>query len=315
MISIIICSHKKKVLETLAANIELTIGIAYEIIVIENPEGVFGICEAYNRGAEKASFDIFCFMHEDTFFETPEWGKKVVQHLAAKTTGLIGLAGGDTKSMIPGSWPSYITENEISLIQHFKDNQKSPEKIIQTGADLPGQPAEVACIDGVWMCTRRDVFTQYQFDENFFKGFHGYDIDFSLQVNQTWHVFVVFDILLHHYSEGSFNREWLTENTRLSKKWKKRLPFSVKNVSKAALIRQHWTCMHIYIDQMISLKCSTGFMLSNFFYFSFNRYFHWRHFLYSCKIILLKKFFVKSTRQRSAGNSRLPIASSSNQTL
>ncbi len=315
MISIIICSRDKKVLETLASNIALTIGIAYETIVIENPNGSFGICEAYNKGAAKANFDILCFMHEDVIFETHDWGKKVLDHLADKSTGLLGLAGGHTKSLVPGSWPSYISENEMSLVQHYKDPSKSPEKIIQTGATVPGKPAKVACIDGVWMCTRKDVFSRNRFDEQNFKRFHGYDIDFSLQVNQAYHVYVVFDILLHHYSEGSFNREWLTENIRLSNKWKNQLPFSVKTVSREDLIRQHWTCMHIFINQMIDMKCTTCYVLRQFANFSFNRFFHLRHFLFGCKVIFQKKMLPLFNSRTENASTKTPENSAIKNTI
>lgn len=73
MISIIICSKNKDLLKDVSANIELTIGVPYEIIAIENNKGEFGICKAYNDGASKAKYDIFCFMHEDISFETQNW--------------------------------------------------------------------------------------------------------------------------------------------------------------------------------------------------------------------------------------------------
>lgn len=289
MISIIICSQSRDVVMATEENIRETIGVDVELIVIPNAEGKFGICHAYNTGALKARYDIFCFMHEDISYETKNWGERVIRHLSNKKTGLIGIAGGDTKSMTPSSWPSSIFESEISIIQHYKSKDKPPKKIITTGyPDNSSQYKKVTCIDGVWMCTRRDVFDKYQFDEKTFTGFHGYDIDFSLQVGLSYQVCAVSDILIHHYSEGSFNNDWLKSTIVVSKKWKKQLPRSARSLSHQEYVRQHWTSMNVFIDKMIELNYSRFSMIANTFPFAFNRYFKLINFLYASRKVMLK---------------------------
>ncbi len=285
MISIIICSVNKAALQKVTENITNTIGVSFEIIAIENSITSEGICTVYNKGAARAKYDIFCFMHEDISFETIGWGHKVIAHLKSPGVGLIGLAGGGIKSWVPSSWSSLIYTSEINFIQHFKDSDRQ-QKIYRT--DSPEDAAtikKVVCIDGFWMCTKRDVFAKYQFDEKIFTGFHGYDIDFSLQVFTGYKVAVIFDILVHHYSEGNFDKTWMKNALLVSDKWRKILPMSVKKLSKEILLRQHWTAMNSFLDKLLALNYPLLQICRLYFKYSLNKYFYWKHFLYFLKYI------------------------------
>lgn len=288
MISVIICSADKNVLEGAVNSIANTIGVEHEIITIANKSARLGICEAYNQGAAKARFAILCFMHEDVSFETPGWGHRVIAHLNNKEIGLIGVAGGDTKSLVPSSWPSSIFESEISLIQHYRGNKEKGIKIIMTGYPEDDSSCKnVACIDGVWMCTRKDVFNRHQFDQEGVAGFHGYDIDYSLQVGGSYRVCVIFDVLIHHYSEGSFSKAWMENCMLISSKWKTKLPYSVRPLSRQEFIRQHWTSMNIFIDTMFELEYNLFFIVSKFLQYAATKWFHYRYFIHSFKKILM----------------------------
>lgn len=290
MISIIICSINKVALAKVVENITDTIGVSFEIIVIENTVANLGICAAYNQGAAQSKYDIYCFMHEDIFFETFGWGQKVINHLKSSTLGLIGLAGGTVKSRVPSSWAPLICNGESNFIQHFKkDNSK---KLIYKTATPTEQSIikNVVCIDGFWMCTKKDIFKKYPFDEKTFTGFHGYDTDFSLQVFDEYEVAVIFDVMVHHYSEGSFDKLWLENAILVSDKWKKKLPVAVTKLSKEILVRQHWTAMHGFLDKLVALNYSLPQIVILFIKFSINKYFYWRHFLYFLKYIFYKYF-------------------------
>lgn len=295
MISIVVCSRDEEIFEQFRKNVELTIGCVFEIICIHNPDGEIGICKAYNRGMERVRYDIVCFAHEDISFETKNWGEKVVQHLSSPAVGLIGVAGGDTKGWVPSSWSSFIFPSEVSLIQHFRDGERKTERIVRTGYPFLRDKAKpVASLDGVWMCTRRDVLRLFSFDENTFTGFHGYDIDFSLQVGTAFKVCVVFDVILHHYSEGSFNEEWMQFAIKLSDKWRKILPVSVRPLSRTDLVNQHWTAMRNFIMKMKSLDYNKLTITRYLIKYSFTKYFHWKHFLHFVRISL----FTNGGRQR-----------------
>jgi glycosyltransferase involved in cell wall biosynthesis len=290
MISIIISSQSEAVLEKVKHSIHETIGIPYEIISIENSNGKMGICQAYNEGASKAAYDIFCFMHEDIAFETRDWGQKVVAYLKDKKIGLLGVAGGDTKGLPPSTWSSSVFQSEISIIQHFK-NQDLPFVVFnKTGyPENKSTIKEVVCIDGVWMCTRRDVFDKYKFDGKTFKGFHGYDIDLSLQVQSEYRVCVVFDIIMHHYSEGTYSRTWMQSTIDMSEKWKNSLPISVRKLSKEQYITQHWSAMGVFLNKLNVLGYSFPARMKYLFKYSFNRFFHFRHFMHVFRLQLFKR--------------------------
>jgi hypothetical protein len=290
MISLITCSRDQVSLAKLQKNVADTIGVDYEWVVMDNRDGRYGICEAYNLGARKASFSILCFIHEDILFETVGWGHRLLAHFENDQVGLVGVAGSATKSLVPSSWASFIHPSEMCLVQHFKSVVHSPERIVRTSsADDPSVLKPVVCLDGVFLSTRRIVFEKFRFDEENLPAFHGYDIDYSLQVGQLYGVYVCFDIMIHHFSEGSFNREWLDACESISAKWAGHLPHSVLALDHDKLVHQHWTAMRVFLGKMTTLGYSLPEMLGGLFRFSFNRYFHLRHFLHFLRLVFLVK--------------------------
>jgi GT2 family glycosyltransferase len=84
-------------------------------------------------------------------------------------------------------------------------------------------------LDGVWFCLRRELFEKIRFDEATFSGFHFYDVDITLQVHfLNYKLLVVRDILIHHQSIGILDRQWVNNAALFYKKWKDRLPVSVR---------------------------------------------------------------------------------------
>jgi glycosyltransferase involved in cell wall biosynthesis len=238
MISIIIASTNTILLAQIEDNIQATVGIPFEIISFDNSEGKVGLCEVYNRGAKKAKFDVLCFMHEDIKIHTLGWGKIVADIFAAnKKLGLIGVAGSQYKSLAPSGWHCYdIDALEImyyNLIQNYKYTDKQSTRDYSNDTDT--KLARVVCIDGVWMCSTKQAIDSYSFDQGLLKGFHGYDLDFSLGINQTHEVAVTFEVLIEHFSEGRFNTDWLKEILKIHAKWSKHLPINLTHLDKRKL--------------------------------------------------------------------------------
>ncbi|WP_192350917.1 glycosyltransferase [Algoriphagus sp. Y33] len=242
MISIIICSANKPYLDAVKESIAKTIGCEYEILSYENAKGEHGICEIYNQGAAEARYDIVCFMHEDIEYKTQDWGKIVLRTFSENPSlGLLGVAGGDYKSLAPSSWfnfeaPAVFPGNKyVNLIQGFKSVHKEP--VLEFCNPKDQKLAEVACVDGLWMCTKKSISTTLKFDEMLLKGFHGYDIDYSIAVGQKYTVGVTFDVLIHHLSEGKFEDLWLLEILKVHKKWSRILPINKVGLDKKEVIR------------------------------------------------------------------------------
>jgi len=254
MISIIIASADPGQLRQVIENIEITIGVPFEIIAINNSDGSKGICEIYNSGIQQAKYDMLCFMHEDVLIKTDDWGKHVLRFFTTHHNyGLLGIGGSEYKSLAPSGWnPTGIETAHINLIQHFKYKQQEPFHYYRN----PGgkEFAEVACIDGVWFCTPKAIAAEVMFDEIIFKGFHAYDLDFSLSIGQNYKVGVTFDILIEHFSEGSYDAEWIAATLDLHKKWNSSLPLNLKPISKKQMLYAEKATFKFFIDQLILLK-------------------------------------------------------------
>lgn len=254
MISVIICSADPAELLTVKANITKTIGVVHEIIAFDNRDASKGICERYNEGVRRAQYDILCLMHEDIEMQTIGWGEKVIEIFEKNPAmALLGIAGGGYKSLTPSSWYNYhLQENGgfyCNLIQGYKHTGRDDM------ADYRNPRNEllsrVACVDGCWFCVRRSAALKYPFDEKLLKGFHGYDLDFSIAINQEFEVAVTFEILLKHFSEGNFNRKWLDEICKVHKKWSAALPLNIDNIPENHLKRIERHAYEVFLQEQV----------------------------------------------------------------
>lgn len=260
MISIIICSASTEELKQVSQNIDLTIGVPYEIIGINNSDGKRGICEVYNEGKRKAQYDTLCFMHEDIEIKTENWGINVLNIFSEnKEIGVVGVAGGGYKALAPSGW--YCVEYNSpdksfqNVIQGFK--LKSKTEVHAYHNPYLQKLSEVVCVDGMWFCARKNILNDKPFDEDMLKGFHGYDVDFCLSIFGKHKIVVTYDILMKHSSEGNFNKEWLNDLLKLHRKWNAHLPMTVtKSVSKEDLYFTEKRALKNVIEQMLEWEYS-----------------------------------------------------------
>jgi len=179
MLSIIISSYQKHYFDQLIENISETIGedFQYEIIQIWNPN-LMSITEAYNSGAEKSKYENLLFLHEDIIFYTRNWGHKLLNHLQKESTGIIGVAGSSYVPYAPSSWTVAEKYNSVHILQGNKENTE----FFHINSTEENR-TKVFAVDGVFIATRKEHFDIFRFDENL-KGFHGYDLDFSLRASR-----------------------------------------------------------------------------------------------------------------------------------
>jgi hypothetical protein len=259
MISIIISSSNPEYLSAVKKNIDETVGIPYEILAVPNGDGKRGICEVYNAAGALAKYDVLCFMHEDVILHTPDWGKKVVEIMRNPEIGLLGIAGSEYKSLTPAPWacPGVLrTRHKANILQRFKFvNNKTVHEYHNSDNEVL---SHVVAIDGVWMCTRKDVFDEFKFDDVALSRFHGYDVDYSLQVGIKYKVYVTYDVLLEHFSEGNYSDEWLDAMFTLHAKHQARLPLSTKVLSKAETRRGEKAAAKELLKQVKGLNYSVA---------------------------------------------------------
>ncbi|MDR0799672.1 MAG: glycosyltransferase family protein [Dysgonamonadaceae bacterium] len=220
MISIIVCSKHPDLSEALKTNIRDTIGVPYELIVIDNSTSRYSIFEAYNEGVKRAKHPYLCFMHEDVWYHSANWGESVVRHLSDPHTGLIGLAGSQHLLAVPSSW-FHAQPRSMNMMQTYV----SPSGEKQTRRRTVPKDTQVLGIDGFWFCARKAIFDEVSFDNYTFPGFHFYDVDLAMQIHaQGYAIYVVSDILVEHKSLGFQNSQWINSVYRFYDKWKDQLP-------------------------------------------------------------------------------------------
>jgi Glycosyltransferase like family len=208
MFSILVCSINVSFLEKLKINVRETIGSEYEILVWDNLAEQKPITEVYNRLALQARYPYWCFIHEDIRFETKNWAENLLsafnQH---PETGLIGMAGARYKSKTPSGWSTGLKELDFCNIYHQDKNGQTKHIYMNPKQSLF---VPVVNVDGVFMAIRREVWNSVQYNTEQLKGFHLYDIDFSLHVLKHWKAAILFNIDIMHFTEGgNYGNAWL----------------------------------------------------------------------------------------------------------
>lgn len=208
MISIVICSINNGYLKNVSENISKTIGVEYELLVWDNIFEKKGICEVYNILADKARFPLLCFLHEDVFFETDSWGVTLEEMFAEHPeAGVVGLAGSSYKSAMYSGWYTHNNRYDYFNYTHLTNGVRHK---FRQPADPMSNVFPVVCIDGIFIACRREVWKDILFDENRLKGFHFYDIDFSLRAAMKYGVVVLMTIDLVHITQGGdYGDRWV----------------------------------------------------------------------------------------------------------
>ncbi|OGX91080.1 glycosyltransferase [Hymenobacter coccineus] len=261
MISIIICSRDSETLRNVSLNVEQTIGVAHEVVAIDNSRGEYGICQAYNLGAKRSKYDVLCFMHEDLCFHTPNWGGKVAEILSDRSIGVLGVAGGMYQLRAPVPWWFMGTAYMREQVLHSVPGEASTLHFVNPQEQ---SLADVAVVDGLWLCSTKAVWEQHPFDEKTFPAFHFYDMDYCTSIFPHYRVCVTFDILIEHYSKGSINEAWLANALNYQRKWKQQLPFGVIKIAKEQNAELERRGILDFIDKFIPSKIPSGKIVSSF---------------------------------------------------
>ena len=252
MISIVICSRGPEFRKVITENIAVTIGVPYEIISVDNSKNEYGICAAYNKGAVESSYDILCFAHEDIEFRTNNWGEVVARILADESVGAIGATGGKWLLNAPGTWWScghkFLSSNiiDVSPAQGYsKHTYSNPEGRLLV---------DVAAVDGLWICVRKNVWKEYPFDEKTFDGFHFYDVDFCANMFRKYRICVTMEVVIAHHSRGSYNDDWYVYANAFYRKHMHHLPIGTPQLRPDEIVKQEYFWLKIFIHAIVSRK-------------------------------------------------------------
>lgn len=251
IISIIVCSCSQERRSAFSINVQKTIGVPNEIIIIDNTNGEYSIFEAYNIGLSKAKGTIVCFAHEDIYFETNDWGKLLISHFEDVTIGLIGVIGNYYIPQFPiGFWSTRMSSNHIiderDGKRYYYNNRLT---------DSTSSIEDAALVDGVFMCISKKVADSIHFDTTLFSGFHCYDSELCMLVhNLGLRVTIAFDILLVHLSGGTKNKQWVENTYKWYKKWKTRLPIDKHGFSQKEIDLQNYYSAWEMVERIVITK-------------------------------------------------------------
>lgn len=230
MISIVICSRSNSVPLSLQRSISTTIGVEYELVVIDNSKNQFSIFQAYNIGLQKAKYPYICFLHEDVeFVDYTDWGKSLIEILSDVNTGVVGVAGSDIVTRIPAPWSFYRPAKKMNIVQGIKNNQGElffEQRYLPRGNSEKVLP--VILLDGVFLAMRRQLLDEIHFDEKIL-GFHGYDFDIALQSYFLgYQNYVMYDnIRLKHFSLGNIDKKYYENLIKVFSKYEENLSVAI----------------------------------------------------------------------------------------
>lgn len=254
MISIIICSRGPEFRKAVTENIAATIGVPYEIVAVDNSEDKYGICAAYNVGAARSVYDILCFAHEDIAFRTEGWGRIVEQVLLDNSIGAIGATGGKWLADAPGTWHScgnkYLSSNILD------ESPKGEYRLYTYSNPENKSVVDVAAVDGLWICARKNVWKKYPFDEKTFPGFHFYDVDFCANMFHEYRVCVALEIGVTHFSLGNYNDLWFTYADIFYRKHTHQLPLGIPQLSARDTHLQEYNLTKAFLQAIFARKLS-----------------------------------------------------------
>lgn len=249
MISIVICSRGPKFRQTVIQNIAATIGVPHEVVVIDNSANQYGICAAYNEGAARSNYDILCFAHEDITFRSNNWGKTISHILRDSSIGAVGIAGGKWLAKVPSSWWG-CGRKHLSINLHDQGRNQEYSQYTYSNPENK-QLVDVAAVDGMWICSRKDVWRQYPFDEHTFPDFHFYDVDFCANMLSQYRVCVTFEVAITHFSRGNFNDSWYVNADRFYRKHAKRLPLGLPVASPLEIQLQTYAVCKGFVLEIV----------------------------------------------------------------
>ena len=215
----------KKDNEDFTLHIKNTIGISNYVIKYYNNNNEFSLTEIYNKGIEEnyQENSIFVFCHNDIIFKTLNWGKILLRKFNYNNDyQILGVAGSTYLSENGVWWDNVNTMHGI--VEHTNGLSTW---ISEFSNEKKGMIVPTVLIDGVFMAVDCDNIEE-RFNENY-KGFHFYDISFSVSnYLKGCNIGVINDIRILHKSIGRVNELWELNRQQFITEYKDELPINLE---------------------------------------------------------------------------------------
>jgi len=223
--------------------------------------GKKNLSQVYNEIIDESIYDIIVLCHDDIYFDTNNWGNKLVKTFSKNSEfGILGMAG-TTNMPSSAMWWEDRTKM-YGIVNHENDGKKWESKYSES---LGNDVKEVVVVDGVFMSIDKTKIVE-KFDESV-DGFHMYDINFCFKnFLSNVKIGVITNIRLTHKSIGMTNEKWEENRKIFSEKYSNYLPSKIKydNSSKlkvliSCLFFQKFTGSEMYVYELaknlIKLNC------------------------------------------------------------
>jgi Glycosyltransferase like family len=199
-ISVVICSKEAAKFDAVVANYHQRLaGVPHESIGIHDARS---LCEGYNRGVARSRGDIIVFSHDDIEIVSRDLSTKLIESLAQ--CDIVGVAG--TTLLRSAAWSRSGWPHLHGQVLHPRQDGSlllavfGLERRMVFGAQA---------LDGLFFAARREVFEKIRFDQDVFDSWHFYDIDFTFSAYTAgFRLAIRADLLIAHYSGGTFDEDW-----------------------------------------------------------------------------------------------------------
>ena len=229
----------RKVDDNFVSMLKKTSGVSkIEIIPVEN-NGEFSLSEVYNDILKKSQNDIVVLCHDDIYFDSKNWGSKILNYFKRNSDyGILGVAG-STSLPSSGKWWEDFSKLK-GIVNHEHDGKKWESKY---STSLGNQLDNVLLVDGLFLAINKKNIKK-NFNEDV-KGFHFYDVDFSFRNHlEGVKIGVMYDVRITHKSIGMTNEQWEKNREEFAEKFKEHLPSKLKrNLTLESPLKVMLSCL------------------------------------------------------------------------
>lgn len=172
------------------------------------------ISEAYNEMLEylrcNDALEALILLHEDVELSDPKLLDKVREALQDESVGLLGVIG--AKGVTSLRWWEATGMGSCHETRGF--------------IDYGGGTHAVDAIDGLIMALSPWAVRHVAFDASNFRGFHGYDVDYSFSIREAGRRVIVTDIDLFHHTKGGYgdSLQFQQNDAAFQEKWMRQSP-------------------------------------------------------------------------------------------
>jgi glycosyltransferase involved in cell wall biosynthesis len=193
-----------------------------EVIPIEN-NGEYSLTEVYNKILNQSTNNIVILCHDDIYFDSKNWGQKILNHFKRNNDyGILGLAGTTSMPKSAKWWEDFSKMKGI--VNHEHEGKKWESKYSQSKGN---EIDDVVLVDGLFIVINKKNIKE-KFNEDI-GGFHFYDVDFSFRnFIKDVRIGVMYDVRVTHKSIGQTNEQWEKNREIFAEKYKDVLPIKVK---------------------------------------------------------------------------------------